>query len=225
MKNLLPLRNCPECHGRGETKENCSSCEGSGVETCPECYGVALEGIYEGGDLVRNRYCHICKGLGKVTCTDCYGNKFDLSKCDQCDGSGQLTFEEYDELQSRNRAYEAKLIEDRRKEEEINLAARESYERSRPLRELERKKEIREKALKRWLFNAWYIPLMTPVFLICCLPIMWIISLIFSMFDAAYKVEMSFKSFSIYTIYVGIALGLLSFCRFLQLRSANEDDA
>ena len=115
-KTQTNLRNCPDCGGRGEVRVDCSSCNGSGKDICGRCGGereVWVGGL--SGDVVR---CNVCHGEGRVRCDYCNGSGNDVSGCCTCNGCGQVTFVEFDEI-NRKREEETKS---RQIENELRLA-------------------------------------------------------------------------------------------------------
>lgn len=123
----MQVRNCPDCQGRGKRREECCSCNGTALESCESCYDYLQSDDCNHDNIVdfyppgsdqrgfRYKYCRKCNGVGMMTCTYCFGN---FESCSSCDGSGQVTFEDYDLILADNQKARQAEREIRRKEEE-----------------------------------------------------------------------------------------------------------
>ena len=92
--NAVALRNCPDCHGRGDFKETCPGCGGTHYEQCGQCYGDGWTTDGYGRDTCTN-----CRGSGREMCMCCPNSQgYDEVTCESCQGTGQLTHEAFGAL-------------------------------------------------------------------------------------------------------------------------------
>lgn len=75
---------CPSCHGRGKSSENCRTCGGTG--RCAFCHGSGRTPRMNG----QTGPCPKCNSGGR--CLDCTGGKKE-SRCRECGGSGRMLSE------------------------------------------------------------------------------------------------------------------------------------
>lgn len=128
------LRNCPDCVS-GEIKKSCNFCGGTGTEVCGLCNGSGFTHMTDEAEI-----CYSCHGRNsRFTCTMCAGNGYELYPCQTCDGSGQLTFEDYDAVLEQR-----KQIEIERKK--AHQKAEEESEQKRKEKEQEKKRKGEEDA-------------------------------------------------------------------------------
>ncbi len=135
----MQVRNCPDCRGTGETREDCIWCHGSGLGFCEKCedyiqsdhcnFDLVEQFNPPGRDFSMAKYtnCRKCNGTGMTQCDTCFGKKYDKSSCCSCDGSGQVTFEEYERILSYNLEISRQEREARKAESEAKELREASY--------------------------------------------------------------------------------------------------
>ena len=156
---------------------------------------------------LRNKNCRKCGGLGKTTCTSCYGKNYESDKCSSCDGSGQVTFEEYDEILESNRRYEKRQKEAKIEEEEKNRILREEAE----------KREVDERpaSISNSIGLLWQGPVYSIVMMAAFFPLYLIVGVIFALFGSEPMIEGIYKSICIFLMYIGGAVAAFGFLRLL----------
>ena len=134
-----PLRNCPDCGGRGELRGSCSECHGQGQIKCVNCDGRGTLSSQTGAERIK---CNVCHGGRKVRCDRCGGSGKLPENCSTCGGCGQMTHEEF------NAILEEREEEQQRWEEE--RPTREAEAQARQLAyEATRAKEAKQAAWKK----------------------------------------------------------------------------
>jgi hypothetical protein len=75
-------------------RDSCSYCDGSGYETCEECWDREKVECYTCDGRGENS-CVVCKGHGekKQECTECDGSITSKESCETCEGSGEVTID------------------------------------------------------------------------------------------------------------------------------------
>lgn len=106
------LIQCPECSGKGISKQACKSCKdldemvcnkciGSGLivsrEICPDCKGKGKNWFglkckkCNGDEKIKMKIpCKNCQKTGKIKCPECKGSKVISGKCQKCNGKGKI---------------------------------------------------------------------------------------------------------------------------------------
>ncbi len=105
------LRNCPDCGGSGSQRKDCFCCGGTGIELC---------GCHEGRGWTGYEFivCQLCHGNYRSPCSCCAARGYDIVKCSTCEGSGQLTFAQFDVLHQKRAEDERGQAEDARRQAE-----------------------------------------------------------------------------------------------------------
>ena len=119
------LRNCPDCGGNGQVRVGCGLCNGNGNNNCGRCGGDGQMYVDSGttfGSVVR---CNVCHGTGNLRCDRCNGSGDEQGKCYTCDGSGQMSYEEFEDLKRKRQEEAQRQTEEakQRAEEAKRLAA------------------------------------------------------------------------------------------------------
>ncbi len=143
--NSAALRNCPECHGKGEYKTTCNMCSGTHHQECATCRGYGWM-----SDGYGRETCWNCNGNGKEMCTFCPDSQgFDEFSCEICQGTGQLTHEAFDALMQKKKEAE-KAAEIQRQAAEIQRQAMAEQQRAEEAKREEEQRLLLEEYSRRW---------------------------------------------------------------------------
>lgn len=139
------LRNCIDCGGSGRVQVDCDQCGGSGLDSCRFCNGKGqVYAPHEYGDY---QSCAHCGGTSFQPCIRCGGSGAVWSKCDTCEGCGQLTLEKFDSItKTRQEAARIRAEEEKKKAEEA-ARIRAEEERRRVEEERRRAEERKKRAV------------------------------------------------------------------------------
>ena len=150
------LRNCPDCGGNGQVRVGCGLCNGNGNNNCGRCGGDGQMYVDSGttfGSVVR---CNVCHGTGNLRCDRCNGSGDEQGKCYTCDGSGQMSYEEFEDLKRKRQEEAQRRAEEgeRRAGEEKQRAALQAEEQAaeaaRKADEQKRREAEDARQLKKW---------------------------------------------------------------------------
>lgn len=97
----IPVQSCSTCYGSGQIEQPCMTCNGSGFDPCPFCFGGGCSFCGGTGNLMEP--CFFCGGAGcpdcgysgfiggPYECMTCWGTGWSFDSCYDCDGTGEQT--------------------------------------------------------------------------------------------------------------------------------------
>lgn len=136
------LRNCPDCGGRGQVNVACYICAGNGREYCQRCGGTGLDDSSILGNVAR---CNVCHGSREVRCDHCNGSGNELETCSTCDGCGQMTFQQFEDLKRKRKEEEQRLAKEAERRALLQAEEQTRSERLREQQEAQQKAEAERK--------------------------------------------------------------------------------